>query len=163
MRLKLAKVSHFASLTFLSWSMQNWPSLFGSMDFHSLRVELVAQWLNEMLSETSASVYESQVNISTIQIWIRLYSCIHWCYLKICVQACFISQHALDSCLDFFLNSHRCYYLVCGVNRHQNHLPSYHRLKTGERRRPIDGPIEGDQITNKLTIPLGAAGWIKDG
>lgn len=117
MRLKLAKVSHFASLTFLSWSMQNWPSLFGSMDFHSLRVELVAQWLNKTLSETSASVYESQVNISTIQIWIRLYSCIHWCYLQICVQACFISQHALDSCLDFFLNSHRCYYLVCGVNR----------------------------------------------
>lgn len=31
----------------------------------------------------------------------------------------------------------------------QNHLPSYHRLKTCERRRPIGGPIEVNQITNK--------------
>lgn len=115
------------------------------MDFHSLRVKLVVPWLIEILQETSASVYESQGNISNKHV--LDFTAV---FIGVIIKSVFRPAFSLTLTCTKFLSVifHIAIAAKSPINSQIKQFIIISLLKNCKRRHPISG-IQGVQITNK--------------
>lgn len=129
------------------------------MDLHSFRVKLVVPWLIEILQETSASVYESQGNISNKHV--LDFTAV---FIAVIIKSVFRPAFSLTlTCTKFLFV---IFHIAIAAKRCQiKQFIIISLLKNCKQRHPISS-IRGVQITNKSIgissqSPLGWPGKLK--